>query len=237
SDDGKKVDEDPRKDSECNDQEKEVNVNSPNNVNAASTNEVNAVGRKTSIKLSFDPDMPALEDYNIFDFTRDDEDDDIEEPKKVIHTLKDPSWIEAMQEELLQFKLQEVWTLVDLPNRKRAIGSKWIFKNKKNERGIVRRNKARLVAQGYTQEEGIDYDEVFPPVARIEEIRLFLAYASFKDFVVYQMDVKSAFLYGKIEEDVYVCQPPRFEYPDFPDRVYKVEKTLYGLHQAPRAWY
>ncbi|GJS63473.1 putative ribonuclease H-like domain-containing protein [Tanacetum coccineum] len=126
-----------------------------------------------------------------------------EEPKKVIHALKDPSWIEAMQEELLQFKLQEVWTLVELPNRKRAIGTKWVFRNKKDERGIVIKNKARLVAQGYTQEEGIDYDEVFAPVARIEAIRLFLAYASFKDFVVYQMDVKSAFLYGKIEEEVY----------------------------------
>ncbi|GKB86649.1 putative ribonuclease H-like domain-containing protein, partial [Tanacetum coccineum] len=90
---------------------------------------------------------------------------------------------------------------------------------------------------GYTQEEGIDYDEVFAPVARIEAIRLFLAYASFKDFVVYQMDVKSAFLYGKIDEEVYVCQPPGFEDPEFPDKVYKVEKALYGLHQAPRAWY
>ncbi|GJU15575.1 putative ribonuclease H-like domain-containing protein [Tanacetum coccineum] len=160
-----------------------------------------------------------------------------EEPKKVIHALKDPSWIEAMQDELLQFKLQKVWTLVDLPNGKRAIGTKWVYRNKKDERGIVIKNKARLVAQGYTQEEGIDYDEVFAPVARIEAIRLFLAYASFKDFVVYQMDVKSAFLYGKIEEEVYVCQPPGFEDPDFPDRVYKVEKALYGLHQAPRAWY
>ncbi|GJW30219.1 putative ribonuclease H-like domain-containing protein [Tanacetum coccineum] len=160
-----------------------------------------------------------------------------EEPKKVIHALKDPSWIEAMQEELLQFKLQEVWTLVELPNGKRAIGTKWVFRNKKDERGIVIKNKARLVAQGYTQEEGIDYDEVFAPVARIEAIRLFLAYASFKDFVVYQMDVKSVFLYGKIEEEVYVCQPPGFEDLDFPDRVYKVEKALYGLHQAPRAWY
>ncbi|GJZ02735.1 putative ribonuclease H-like domain-containing protein [Tanacetum coccineum] len=159
------------------------------------------------------------------------------EPKKVIHALKDPSWIEAMQEELLQFKLQEVWTLVELPNGKRAIGTKWVFRNKNDERGIVIKNKARLVAHGYTQEEGIDYDEVFAPVARIEEISLFLAYASFKDFVVYQMDVKSAFLYGKIEEKVYVCQPPGFEDPDFPDKVYKVEKALYGLHQAPRAWY
>ncbi|GKC58897.1 putative ribonuclease H-like domain-containing protein [Tanacetum coccineum] len=124
-----------------------------------------------------------------------------EEPKKVIQALKDPSWIEAMQEELLQFKLQQVWTL------------------------------------GYTQEEGIDYDEVFGLVARIEAIRLFLAYASFKDFVVYQMDVKSAFLHGKIKEKVYVCQPLGFEYPEFLDKVYKVEKVLYGVHQAPRAWY
>ncbi|GJS08738.1 putative ribonuclease H-like domain-containing protein [Tanacetum coccineum] len=142
-----------------------------------------------------------------------------------------------MQEELLQFKLQKVWTLVDLPKGKRAIGTKWVYRNKKDERGIVVRNKARLVAQGYTQEEGIDYDEVFAPVARIEAIRLFLAYASFMGLIVYQMDVKSAFLYGTIEEEVYVCQPPGFEDPQFPDKVYKVEKALYGLHQAPRAWY
>nr|GEY92444.1 hypothetical protein [Tanacetum cinerariifolium] len=127
-----------------------------------------------------------------------------EEPKKVIHVLKDPRWIEAIQEELLQFKLQEVWTLVDLPNGKKAIGTKWVFKNKKDKREIVIRNKARLVAQGYTQEEWIEYDEVFFPVARIEAIRLFLAYASFKDFVVYQIDVKSAFLFGKNKEKVYL---------------------------------
>nr|GFC73164.1 copia protein [Tanacetum cinerariifolium] len=126
----------------------------------------------------------------------------------------------------------KVWTLVDLPKDKWAIGTKWVYRNKKDERGIVIKNKARLVAQGHTQEEGIDYDEVFTPVARIEAIRLFLAYASFKDFVVYQIDVKSAFLYGKIEEEVYVYQPPGFENPNFPDKVYKVEKALYGLHQA-----
>ncbi|GJZ59070.1 putative ribonuclease H-like domain-containing protein [Tanacetum coccineum] len=159
------------------------------------------------------------------------------EPKKVIQALTDPSWIEAMQEELLQFKLQKVWTLVDLPKGKRAIGTKWVYRNKKDERGIVVRNKARLVAQGYTQEEGINYDEVFAPVARIEAIRLFLAYASFMGFIVYQMDVKSAFLYGTIKEEVYVCQPPGFEDLQFPNKVYKVEKALYGLHQAPRAWY
>ncbi|GJQ93314.1 putative ribonuclease H-like domain-containing protein [Tanacetum coccineum] len=98
-------------------------------------------------------------------------------------------------------------------------------------------NKARLVAQGYTQEEGIDYEEVFAPVARIEAIRLFLAYASYMGFTVYQMDVKSAFLYGTIDEEVYVMQPPGFEDPEFPDKVYRVEKAMYGLHQEPRAWY
>nr|GFB66809.1 putative ribonuclease H-like domain-containing protein [Tanacetum cinerariifolium] len=134
-----------------------------------------------------------------------------EEPKRVHQALKDPSWIEAMQEELLQFKMQKVWVLVDLPNGKRDIG--------------------------YTEEEGIDYEEVFAPVARIEAIRLFLAYASFIGFMVYQIDVKSAFLYRTIEEEVYVCQPPGFEDPDYPNKVYKVVKALYGLHQAPRAWY
>ncbi|GJS01045.1 putative ribonuclease H-like domain-containing protein [Tanacetum coccineum] len=112
-----------------------------------------------------------------------------------------------------------------------------VYRNKKDKGGIVIRNKARLVAQGHTQEEGIDYDEVFALVARIEAIGLFLAYALYKDFMVYQIDVKSAFLYGKIEEEVYVCQPSGFEDPDFPDRFYKVEKALCGLHQAPRAWY
>ncbi|GJT60890.1 ribonuclease H-like domain-containing protein [Tanacetum coccineum] len=119
---------------------------------------------------------------------------------------------EVMQEELLQFKLQQVWTLMDLPHGKRAIGTKWVYKNKKDERGIIIKNKAR-----------------------IEAISLFLAYASFKDFVVYQIDVKSAFLYGKIKEEFFVCQPPGFEDPEFPDKVYKVEKALCDLHQAPKA--
>ncbi|GKE88795.1 putative ribonuclease H-like domain-containing protein, partial [Tanacetum coccineum] len=130
-----------------------------------------------------------------------------------------------------------VWTLVDLPKGKRDIGTKWVYRNKKDKRGIIVRNKARLVAQGYTQEEGIDYDEVFAPIARIEAIRLFLAYGSFMGLIMYQMDVKSSFLYGTIKEEVYVCQPPGFEDPQFLDKVYKVEKALYGLHQAPRAWY
>ncbi|GKD09717.1 putative ribonuclease H-like domain-containing protein [Tanacetum coccineum] len=122
-----------------------------------------------------------------------------EKPKSVSQALRDPAWVEAMQEELLQFKLQKVWILMDLPKGHRAIGTKWVYINKKDERGIVIRNKARLVAQGHTQEEGIDYDE--------------------------------------IEEEVYVCQPPGFEDLDHPDKVYKVVKALYGLHQAPRAWY
>ncbi|KAJ9566319.1 hypothetical protein OSB04_002285 [Centaurea solstitialis] len=125
----------------------------------------------------------------------------------------------------------------DLPRGHKAIGTKWNFRNIKDERGIVIKNKARLVAQGYTQEEGSDYDDVFAPVARIEAIRLFLAFASYKQFNVFQMDVKSAFLYGKIEEEVYVCQPLGFEDPKFPDKAYKLRKALYGLYQAPRAWY
>ncbi|GJW64651.1 putative ribonuclease H-like domain-containing protein [Tanacetum coccineum] len=312
----------------------EVNTIS-STVNVAGTNEVNAVGGKTSIELPFDPNMPALEFNSIFDFLRDDKDDDAvadmnnldttiqvspnptirihkdhpldqEEPKKWIYQMekgrskplsddgkkvdedprKDSEYDEdddavadmnnldtTIMSVLIHYKkfiryptlikviwdlkmstqtrkcqefggtweepkkLQEVWNLVDLPNGKRAIGSKWVSRNKNDEKGIVIRTKARLVAQGYTQEEVIDYDEVFAPVARVEAIRLFLAYASFKDFVVYQMDVKSAFLYGKIEEEMYACQPPGFEDPYFHDRVYKVKKALYGLHQALRAWY
>nr|GEU47394.1 hypothetical protein [Tanacetum cinerariifolium] len=132
------------------------------------------------------------------------------EPTRVAKSLIDPAW---------------------------AIVTKWVFKNKKDERGIVIKNKARLVSQGYTQEEGIDYDEVFAHVARIEAIRLFLAYASFIGFIVYQMDMKSAFFYGRIKEEVYVCQPLGFEDLAYPDKVYKMVKALYGLYQAPIAWY
>ncbi|GJR78482.1 putative ribonuclease H-like domain-containing protein [Tanacetum coccineum] len=156
--------------------------------------------------------------------------------KNVAQVLNDSNWVEAMQEEMQQFINQMVWKLVPLPEGKIAIGIKWILKNKKDARGIVVRNKARLVAQGHRQEEGIDYDEVFAPVARIKTIRLFLAFASYMGFMVYQMDVKSAFLYGEIDEEVYVTQPKGFEDPHFPKHVYKVVKALYGLHQAPRAW-
>ncbi|GJY60720.1 ribonuclease H-like domain-containing protein [Tanacetum coccineum] len=193
-------------------QQKEGYANSTNRVSTISPL-VSVAGRSfvNNDDLPTDPLMPDLEDTidllntGIFSGAYDDED---VEPKKVIQALVDPSWVEAMQKELLQFRLYKVCTLVDLPNGKRAIGTKSVFRNKKDKRGIVVRNKARLVAQGYTQEEGIDYDEVFTPVARIEAIRLFLAYASFMEFIVYQMDVKSAFLYGTIEEEEYVCQPP-----------------------------
>nr|GEV59580.1 ribonuclease H-like domain-containing protein [Tanacetum cinerariifolium] len=127
-----------------------------------------------------------------------------------------------------------VWILVDLPFGKKAIGTKWVYRNKKDERGVVVRNKARLVAQGHRQEEGIDYDEVFALVDRIEAIRIFLAFASYMGFIVYQMDMKSAFLYGTIDEEVYVTPPPGFVDLKFPNKVYKVVKALYGLHQALR---
>ncbi|GJY98355.1 retrovirus-related pol polyprotein from transposon TNT 1-94 [Tanacetum coccineum] len=173
-----------------------------------------------ALNFQDDPNMPALEDIVYSD---DDEDVGAEDgmnnvviaiyafrTKEVIQACKIQDEIEAIQDELLQFKLQKVWTLVDLLNGKRPIGTKWVFRNKKDERGIVIKNKARLVTQGYTQEEGIDYDET---------------------------GCQSAFLYGKIEEEVYVCQPPGFEDPDFPNRVYKVEKALYGFVQALKAWY
>nr|GFA41259.1 hypothetical protein [Tanacetum cinerariifolium] len=140
--------------------------------------------------------------------------------------FKDTLRVTTSSDEAIRVEDDNVWTLVDCQKGVRPIGTKWVLKNKKDERGIVVRNKARLVAQGYTQEEGIDYDEVFAPVARIEDIRLFLAYASFMGFTVYQMDVKSAFLYGTIDEEVYVMQPPGFQDPTFPAKVYKVEKAM-----------
>ncbi|KAD2805405.1 hypothetical protein E3N88_38782 [Mikania micrantha] len=160
-----------------------------------------------------------------------------QEPKNYHIALRDIGWVEAMQLELLQFKKQQVWELVSLPPGKCAIGTKWVFRNKTDEKGQIIKNKARLVVQGFCQEEGIDYDETFAPVARLEAIRLFLAYAALHKLKVFQMDVKSAFLYGKIKEEVYVCQPPGFEDNKHPDWVYKLDKALYGLKQAPRAWY
>ncbi|GJV28653.1 putative ribonuclease H-like domain-containing protein [Tanacetum coccineum] len=189
-----------------------------------------------------DPLMPDLEDTtevqntSIFGRAFDDEDLDTYNSPFADQVVGAEADFNNMEPSTV-FKIQKVWTLVDLPYGKKAIGTKWVYINKKDERGIVVRNKARLVAQGYKQEEGIDYDEVFAPISRIEAIRLFFAYASFMNFLVYQMDVKSAFLYGTIKEEVYVSQPPGFVDPEFPKKVYKVEKALYGLHQAPRAWY
>ncbi|GJZ76937.1 retrovirus-related pol polyprotein from transposon TNT 1-94 [Tanacetum coccineum] len=151
------------------------------------------------------------------------------EPKNVNEALTDDSWIVAMQEELNQFIANDVWELVPQPRNMTIIGTKWVFRNKLDENGIVSRNKARLVAQGYNQQEGIDYDETYAPVARLESIRILLAYACALDFKLFQMDVKSAFLNGFINEEVYVAQPPGFIDFEKPDHVYKLKKALYGL--------
>ena len=142
-----------------------------------------------------------------------------------------------MQEELNLFKKLQVWTLVPLPPRKKSIDCRWVYRNKTDSNGVIVRNKSRLVVKGFKQIEGIDYEEIYAPVARLEAIRIFLAYASYMNFTVYQMDVKTAFLYGELGEEVYVDQPPGFIDSDHPDWVYKLDKALYGLHQAPRAWY
>ncbi|KAK1650302.1 hypothetical protein QYE76_068107 [Lolium multiflorum] len=160
--------------------------------------------------------------------------------KGVVHeALVDPDWVIAMQEELECFTRNEVWSLVERPkdHRINVIGTKWVFKNKQDEDGIVIRNKARLVAQGFAQIEGMDFEDTFAPVARLEAIRLLLAFASFHNFKLYQMDVKSAFLNGPLKETAYVAQPPGFEDPCRPNHVYLLHKALYGLKQAPRAWY
>ena len=138
----------------------------------------------------------------------------------------EPEWIQAMQEELQQFELNNVQELVKHtdPRKHNIIDTKWIYRNKKDEHGKVVRNKARLVAQGYTQVEGIDFDETFTPVVRLEAISIPLAYANHHNILLYQMDVKSAFLNGQIEEEVYVAQPPGFEDPKHPDMVYKLKR-------------
>ncbi|GJU68509.1 retrovirus-related pol polyprotein from transposon TNT 1-94 [Tanacetum coccineum] len=249
--DEKKVTKEPGKESgdSSNDQAKDDNINTTNNVNAGSLT-VNAAGIEDNVVdenivygCADDPNMPELEDIVYSD---DDEnvgaEADMNNLDAFMHVSPIPSTrihkdhpVEqiirdlnsAPQTRRMTKNLKEH----DLPNSKRAIGTKWVYRNKKDERGIVIKNKERLVAQGYKQEKGIDYDEVFAPVSRIEAIRLFLAYASFKDFVVYQMDVKSAFVYGKIKEEVYVCQPPGFKDPNLPNKVYKVEKMMHKKFQ------
>ncbi|WVZ80811.1 hypothetical protein U9M48_028261 [Paspalum notatum var. saurae] len=151
------------------------------------------------------------------------------EPHDVGHALSDANWFNAMHEELENFERNQVWVLVGPPPHCNPIGTKL------GEDGVVVRNKARLVAQGFCQKEGIDYEETFAPVARLEAIRILLAFAASKGFKLFQMDVKSAFLNGFIEEEVYVRQPPGFEHPKFPNRVFKLQKALYGLKQAPWA--
>jgi hypothetical protein len=159
------------------------------------------------------------------------------EPKDVGHALSDPNWVNAMHEELENFERNQVWELVEPPPNCKPIGTKWVWKNKEGENGEMVRNKSRLVAQVYSQKEKIDYEETFAPVPRLEAIRILLAFSVAKGFKLYQMDVKSAFLNGFIEEEVYVKQPLGFESAKFPHRVYRLRKALYELKQAPRAWY
>jgi hypothetical protein len=158
------------------------------------------------------------------------------EPFRVEEALQDSDWVLAMQEELNNFKRNEVWSLVPRP-KQNVVGTKWVFRNKQDERRVVTRNKARLVAKGYAQVAGLDFEETFAPVARLESIRILLAYAAHHSFKLFRMDVKSTFLNGPIKEEVYVEQPPGFEDDRYPDHVYRLSKALYGLKQAPRAWY
>jgi hypothetical protein len=141
-----------------------------------------------------------------------------------------------MQEELNNFKRNEVWSLVPRP-KQNVEGTKWVFRNKQDEHGVVTRNKARLMAKGYAQVIGLDFEETLGLVARLESIQILLAYAAHHSFKLFQMDVKSIFLNGPIKEEVYVEQPPGFEDDRYPDHIYKLSKALYGLNQAPRAWY
>ncbi|GKA99878.1 retrovirus-related pol polyprotein from transposon TNT 1-94 [Tanacetum coccineum] len=159
------------------------------------------------------------------------------EPKTYKDALTQSCWIEAMQEELNEFERLEVWELVPRPDKVMVITLKWIYKVKLDELGGILKNKARLVARGYRQEEGIDFEESFAPVARLEAIRIFLAFAAHINMIVYQMNVKTAFLNGILREKVYVSQPDRFVDPDNPNHMYRLKKALYGLKQAPRAWY
>eukprot|EP00253_Pinus_taeda_P026336 PITA_26336 len=159
------------------------------------------------------------------------------EPETFVEASKDPHWVKAMEEEMSQIEKNKTWELVPHPKDKNIIGSGWVFKNKMNEEGQVIRNKARLVCKGYSQIEGIDFEETFAPLARMEAIRMFLAFAFSKGFKIYQMDVKSTFLNGELKEEVYMEQPEGFDLTARKDLVCKLKKALYGLKQAPRAWY
>nr|GFC85811.1 Gag-Pol polyprotein [Tanacetum cinerariifolium] len=154
------------------------------------------------------------------------------EPKSIKEAMTDSAWIEAMQEELHQFDRLQIWELVDKPFGKSIIRLKWLkwlWKNKKDEDQTVIRYKARLVAKRYAQEEGIDFEELFAPVARLEAVWIFISYAAHKSFPIYQIDVKTSFLNGPLKEEVYVAQPDGFVDPDHPEKVYRLRKALYEL--------
>ncbi|GKA16318.1 retrovirus-related pol polyprotein from transposon TNT 1-94 [Tanacetum coccineum] len=159
------------------------------------------------------------------------------EPKNIKEAMLDHSWIESMQDELNQFKRLDVWELVECPVGRNIIAVKWIWKNKTDAENTVIQNKSCLVAKGYRQEEGIDFEESFAPVARLEAVRIFVAYAAHKNFPIFQMDVKTVFLNGPLKEEVFVRQPDGFVDPEFPNHVYHLKKALYGLKQALIAWY
>ncbi|KAI3715304.1 hypothetical protein L6452_22283 [Arctium lappa] len=159
------------------------------------------------------------------------------EPTRVSEPLADPEWVISMQEELNQFDALQVWRLVPKPQGKTIIGTKWVFKIKKDKDGTVIRNRARLVAKGYRQEEGTDYDETYAHVVQLEAIRMFLAYAAHKNLTIFQMDVKTALLNSILKEEVYISQPEGFVNQEKPNHVYILDKALFGLKQAPRAWY
>nr|GFB08083.1 hypothetical protein [Tanacetum cinerariifolium] len=159
------------------------------------------------------------------------------EPKNIKEAMTNFAWIESMQEELHQFDRLDVWELVDRPLCTNVINLKWFWKNKRDEENTVIQNKSRLVAKGYAQKEGVDFEESFAPVARLEAVKLFIAYDAHKSFTVYHMDVKTAFLYDPLKEVVYVNQLDGFVDPYHPDKVYRLKKALYGPKQAPRAWY
>ena len=159
------------------------------------------------------------------------------EPKRVEEALQDENCFESMHEKLNQFVRNDVWELALRPEGVHVIGPKWIFKNKTGEDGEIIQNKSRFMAQGYTQIEGVDFDESLAPVARLESIRILISIACTMNFKLYQIDVKCAFLNGYLNKEVFIEQPKGFEDPNFPDHVLRLKKALYGLKQAPRAWY
>jgi hypothetical protein len=159
-----------------------------------------------------------------------------DEPATLAEVEQDVHWRTAMTEEIQAIEDNHTWVLTNLPPGRKAIDLKWVFKVKRDEKGSVVKHKARLVVKGYSQQQGVDYEEIFTPVARLEAVRLLLALAANQGWEVHHMDVKSAFLNGDLMEEVYVSQPPGFVVTRREDKVLKLRKALYGLHQAPRAW-